>query len=118
MRTIPLAPVERPIEIGGPAGLPPREPCLAPGELHVWVADLRRVEDTIRRVLDDGERQREREIAGERERTVWARSRGVLRELIARYGGADARSLRIETQASGKPLLAGDRRGQGALHFN
>jgi 4'-phosphopantetheinyl transferase len=92
----------------------PLHPRVAPGELHVWVADLSRVDDSICRLLDEAELERARRIAGERERIRWERSRGSLRELLARYVGLDARSLQLDADADGKPLLHGER----APHFN
>jgi phosphopantetheinyl transferase len=73
------------VDVGAELSLGPRHPRLAPGELHVWVADL----------------------AG-----------GSLRELLARYVGVDARSIQLDADPGGKPVLAGDRRGEGTPHFN
>jgi 4'-phosphopantetheinyl transferase len=118
MRPSPLSPVELHADADGRSTRAPRCPRLAPGELHVWVADLARVDDSIRQLLDEAERERERQIARARERSLWARSRGVVRELLARYVPDDAHSLRIDAQAHGKLVLAGDRRDQQPLHFN
>jgi 4'-phosphopantetheinyl transferase len=84
----------------------------------VWVADLSRVDDSICRLLDDAELERARRIAGERDRIAWQRSRGSLRDLLARYVGIDARSLQLDSDPSGKPVLADDRRGERTPHFN
>ena len=75
----------------------------------MWVADLARVDDRTRRLLDHGELERARRIAGDRERVAWQRSRGTLRELLARYVEVDARSLQLDADAGGKPVLRGER---------
>jgi len=80
----------------------------------VWVADLSRVDDSICRLLNEAELERARRIVGERERIAWRRSRASLRELLARYVGVDARSLQIDAEAGGKPVL----RGRRVPHFN
>jgi 4'-phosphopantetheinyl transferase len=80
----------------------------------VWVAELARVDDSICRLLDDGELERARRIARERDRFVWQRSRGVLRDLLARYVRVDAHSLQLDANAGGKPALRSER----TLHFN
>lgn len=80
----------------------------------MWVADLSRVDDSICRLLDHAELQRARRIAGERERIAWRRSRASLRELLGRYAGVDARSLQLDAEAHGKPVLRGER----PPHFN
>jgi 4'-phosphopantetheinyl transferase len=118
LRTSQPAPPELHVDVDAASALGPRHPRLAPGELHVWVADLSRVDDSIGRLLDDGELERARRIAGESDRIVWQRSRGILRDLLARYVGVDARSLQLDAQPGGKPVLAGDRRGERKPHFN
>jgi 4'-phosphopantetheinyl transferase len=118
MRASPPAPPEVHLDVGARVSLGPRHPRLAPGELHVWVADLSRVDDSVCLVLDEGELDRAHQIASERVRITWQRSRGVLRDLLARYVRVDARSLRLDTGAGGKPVLARDRRVESTLHFN
>src|SRR5436305_13591689 len=105
MRASPPAPPEVHVDVGAGLSLGPRHPHLAPGELRVWVADLWRVDDSICRLLDDGELERGRRIAGERDRIVWQRSRGILRDLLARYLGGDARSVQLDAGAGGKLAL-------------
>lgn len=80
----------------------------------MWVTDLSRVDDSTCRLLDDRELVRARQIAGEGERIRWRRSRGSLRELLARYVGVDPQSLQIDAGADGKPVL----RAARAPHFN
>src|SRR4051794_18129928 len=120
MRASPPAPARRQPAAGAAWPLGPRHPRIAPGELHVWVAALSRVHDSVGGVLDDSEREREREgrIARARGQAIWGRSRGVLRELLARYLRADARSLRLSVEAAGKPVLAAEPGGRAPLHFN
>ncbi len=84
----------------------------------MWVADHTRIENSICRLLDDGELERARRIVGERNRIAWQRSRGILRDLLARYVGVGARSLQLDADAGGKPVLAGDRHGERTPHFN
>jgi 4'-phosphopantetheinyl transferase len=84
----------------------------------VWVADLSRVDNWICRVLEDGELERARRIAGKRDRIAWQRSRGILRDLLARYVGVGAHALQLDADPGGKPVLAGDPRGERSLHFN
>src|SRR6476646_3473345 len=116
MRASPPAPRELHVAVGAGLSLGPRHPRLAPGELHVWVADLSRAGDSTRRLLDDGELERARRIVGERDRIVWQRSRGILRDLLARYVRDDARSVQVDADAGGKPALARGRRGEPPLH--
>jgi 4'-phosphopantetheinyl transferase len=118
LRTSQPATLELHADVGASSSLGQRHPRLAPGELHVWVADLSSVDDSIGRLLDDGELERARTIAGERDRIAWQRSRGILRDLLARYVGVDARSLQLDADPGGKPVIAGDRRGERTLHFN
>jgi 4'-phosphopantetheinyl transferase len=114
LRTSPPATSQLDVDVGAASSLGPRDPRLAPGELHVWVADLSRVDDSTCLLLDHGELERARQIAGERARIAWQRSRGSLRELLARYVGVDARSLQLDAEAGGKPVLCGER----TPHFN
>jgi 4'-phosphopantetheinyl transferase len=109
MRASPPAPSQLCADVGAAPSLGPRHPHLAPGQLHVWVADLSRVDDSICRVLDDAELERARRIARERERIAWQRSRASLRELLARYVGVGARSLQLDADAGGKPVLRSER---------
>lgn len=97
-----------------PAG--PQTPQLGPGAVHVWSADLDAVADSVLDGLSSDERDRAARIAGDRESALWSRSRGVLRELLARYttGQADAVELRIGSR--GKPELS--RPGGRDLFFN
>jgi 4'-phosphopantetheinyl transferase len=118
LRTSQPAPPELHVDAGAAPALGPRHPRLAPGELHVWVADLSRVDAALGRLLDDGERERARRIAGETDRIAWQSSRGILRDLLARYVGVGAHSLQFDADPGGKPVLAGDPRAERTPHFN
>ncbi|HEX3452158.1 MAG TPA: hypothetical protein VHS26_02570, partial [Solirubrobacteraceae bacterium] len=114
LHTSPPAPSQLHAGVGAASSVGPLHPRLAPGELHVWVADLSRVDDSTCLLLDAAELQRARRIAGERERIAWRRSRGSLRELLARYVGVDARSVQLDAEPRGKPVPRGER----VPHFN
>jgi 4'-phosphopantetheinyl transferase len=118
LRTSHPATLELRVDVGAASAVGPRQPRLTSGELHVWVADLSRIHNSICRLLNDGELERARTIAGERDRIAWQRSRGILRDLLARYVGVGARSLQLDADPGGKPVIAGDRRGERTLHFN
>lgn len=98
-----------------PAG--PDAPRLAAGTAHVWRADLRSVADDVLDALSAKERRRGANIAGERERTLWERSRGVLRALLSRYLQISASAVEFAAGAHGKPELTGSGE-QPALFFN
>jgi 4'-phosphopantetheinyl transferase len=89
--------------------LGPREPRLAPGEVHVWRADLERATDDGGAELDslsDNERARAERIVAERARTRWLRSRLVLRALLARYLRIAPADIALRVGPHGKPELA------------
>jgi 4'-phosphopantetheinyl transferase len=87
---------------------PPPDPLLAPGAVHVWRADLRHVPERLTELLCAEERERAEAFARERDGRLWARSRGLLRELLGRYLRIDGRSLRFAVGAHGKPALLED----------
>jgi 4'-phosphopantetheinyl transferase len=91
----------------------PSRPRLSAGALHVWLADLERVGDEASRLLCDHEQARAARLLSERDRRLWARSRGVLRELLGRYTGEQPATVRLVNGAHGKPALADD-----TLSFN
>lgn len=84
--------------------------------MHVWRVDLTAVADDVAGSLSGAERERARGIAGEDARRHWSRSRGVLRELLARYLRERPGAIALSVGLHGKPQLAGD--GRGALSFN
>lgn len=96
-----------------------------PGVLDVWRVDLgRTADDALSDLLCEQERARAARIVPARKRTLWAHSRGVLRELLARYLDADPRALRFAPGPHGKPGLRDREAGQGGrgerpdLRFN
>jgi 4'-phosphopantetheinyl transferase len=96
----------------------PASPRASAGVIDVWRVDLVAASDGLVELLCAEERERARRIVPDRPRTLWPRSRGVLRALLARYLDEDARSLRFESAPRGKPALSG-RAGQGPdLRFN
>ena len=96
----------------------PSRPQLTRGAAHVWRADLRSVADGVTEALDAAERRRAERITGERERRSWARSRGVLRDLLARYLRCGAEAVELVAGAQGKPELAHLRDDGERLFFN
>ena len=80
--------------------------------MHVWRADLDAGGERaagLELLLTPDERARAEGVLGARERARWARSRGLLRELLGRYTGSDPRELRFRSGAHGKPALRGAR---------
>lgn len=87
---------------------------LAAGEVHVWRADLTRCAGTRDlAALCEQELARAQRFASPTHGARWAQARAILRLLLARYSGLDARALRLEAGAHGKPALA-----QSSLAFN
>jgi phosphopantetheinyl transferase len=80
--------------------------CAIPGVVDVWRVDLGGVaHDGLLELLCAQEQVRAARIVQAHKRELWARSRGVLRELLGRYLDADPRELRFELGAHGKPGL-------------
>lgn len=84
------------------------ESAPAPGEVHVWRADL----DAGRRPdadkLPDDERRRAKAIVAAERRRRWIASRWALREALARYLGGDPAAVELHLGRRGKPRLGGD----------
>jgi phosphopantetheinyl transferase len=78
-----------------------------PGTVEVWRTDLDATPQWLETLLCASEQARAARIVHERTRVRWARSRGLLRLLLARYLDADPRELRFALGAHGKPALAG-----------
>ncbi|MCW3067785.1 MAG: 4-phosphopantetheinyl transferase superfamily protein [Solirubrobacterales bacterium] len=74
----------------------------------MWRASLGEVPDALTELLSDHERERERRFARPSDGRLWARGRGVLRELLGRYLQSDPRALEIVTGPNGKPALAAE----------
>jgi 4'-phosphopantetheinyl transferase len=98
--------------------LGPARPRLVQHAVHVWRTDLAAVGDDVAAALSDHERVRAAQIADARRRRSWMRSRGVLRELLARYLGSDAGGVELTVGPHGKPELVGDRGQRPELFFN
>jgi 4'-phosphopantetheinyl transferase len=93
----------------------PSEPKLAGTAVHVWRVDLASIGDEVAASLSADELERARRIAGEDARRLWSRSRGVLRELLARYLRESAGAVELAVGQHGKPELAD---GRQELFFN
>jgi 4'-phosphopantetheinyl transferase len=82
-----------------------------PGVVDVWRVNLGEAAyDELVELLCAQERERAGRIVDARRRTLWARSRGVLRALLARYLDADPRALRFALGAHGKLRLRSEPR--------
>ena len=83
----------------------PAQPRIAGRSVHVWLADLAAVSETVLELLSEQERGRARLLSQERARR-WARGRGLLRRLLGDYLQLEPRSLQLTAGAHGKPRLA------------
>lgn len=101
-----------------PAGFRPMpdRPVLRPGCVDVCIADLDRVDDSVAELLSTSERQRANRLVRERDARRWARMRGLLRSVLARYLDLEPRAIGITVAERGKPALAGPEAGR--LLFN
>lgn len=82
-----------------------RHPSLADGALHVWRADLSKVSDDVLDALSPEEQARAGRFLSQAKGRLWARSRGVLRELLSRYLETEPGRVRIAAGEYGKPSL-------------
>lgn len=98
----------------------PTRPSLRVGELHVWRADLTRIETRVTRSLSALELERAAGAGQARRRELWARSRGLLREMLAAYLSLEPAEVSLLSGPQGKPRLPGGERRDGApaLRFN
>ncbi|HEX3433941.1 MAG TPA: 4'-phosphopantetheinyl transferase superfamily protein [Solirubrobacteraceae bacterium] len=96
-------------EGGGGARWPvgPEQPSLPTAVVDVWRVDLAEVDEELASTLSAPERERAARIAGERERRVWRRARGVLRELLGRYMSCEGAAVALAVDDQGKPSLTG-----------
>jgi len=93
---------------------------LRPDGVDLWKGSLDAAPDALaafRDTLSEDERARADRFAFPRERERFTASRGLLREVLARYAGATPASLEITADDLGKPRLGG-RCGEGRLRFN
>src|SRR5271155_675177 len=91
-----------PIRPWPPSAVTPRATA---GVVDVWRADLTAVEGDLEDLLCAEELARAAQIVHPRDRVLWARSRGALRVLLARYLDRDPRTLRFVLGPHGKPAL-------------
>ena len=88
------------------------EADLAPGELHVWRADL---DSPIEiGVLSREERERAARLQQEMHRLRWSRSRALLRRLLGAYLERGPKTIEFAEGRHGKPAVTG---GDG-IEFN
>jgi len=86
----------------------PRELAIAQDEIHVWRARLdceAAILKQFEATLAPDERDRARRFHFERDRDSYTASRGLLRELLARYVGRAPAEIEFEYSALGKPSL-------------
>ena len=83
----------------------PSAPRLAPGESHVWLVHLANVPQAVNGLLSADERVRAGRILNARKGELWARSRGVLRDLLGAYLGVEPASVQFCVDSRGKPTL-------------
>lgn len=99
---------------------PPSGVELRPGEVHLWRAPLdlhASIIETLYGTLAADERERAGRFRFPEGRARFTAARGILRDILGRYTGADPASLQFGRQPSGKPfLLAGP--GAGKIQFN
>lgn len=97
------------VEVDAPTIQPwapgPRAAHARVGAIDVWWADLTAVGGELEQLLCAEEHERAAQIVRERDRVLWARSRGVLRALLGRYLDRDPRMLEFVRGAHGKPAL-------------
>ncbi len=84
----------------------------------MWRADLDAAGEELVELLTRPERARGERILGARERERWLRGRGLLRDLLGSYTGADPRELRFRAGAHGKPALRGAPAGAPAFNLS
>src|SRR5689334_12114698 len=98
----------------------PRSPVLDSGEVHVWRASLVATPDELARhqaVLSDEERSRAGRFRFEVHHNRFVAGRGIQRQVLARYLGADPAALRYRLAEHGKPALDAPWADSG-LQFN
>jgi 4'-phosphopantetheinyl transferase len=106
--------------LGGAWSAPRAVPPLSRDQVHVWLASVSELADREPahwHLLSDDERRRASRFHFARDRSQYVAAHGVLRELLARYVGADPAALHFGAGACGKPFLAGAAAGSG-IEFN
>jgi 4'-phosphopantetheinyl transferase len=98
---------------------PPGDLSLDQDEIHVWRFFLDQPGQEIERlagILTDDEAKRAERFHFQRDRLHFITARGVLRVILGRYLGSDARDVRFIYGRNGKPSLAGEQ--ESRLCFN
>lgn len=80
---------------------------LAETDVHVWAVDLREPAPGALALLSEGEIERAARFQFERDRRRFLAARAGLRRVLAGYLGCDAREIRFEAGAMGKPRTPG-----------
>lgn len=91
--------------------LPTQPLNLFPAEVHVWRAGLALDAgelERLQKVLSPDEQARARRFCFEKDRQRFIASRGILREILARYLKLDPARLAFSYGRFGKPSLAPD----------
>ena len=99
---------------------PPPRLGLAADEVHVWRASLAATPGELARheaVLSDDERARAGRFRFDVHRNRFIAGRGIQRQVLARYLGADPAALRYRLAEHGKPALDGPH-ATADLRFN
>jgi 4'-phosphopantetheinyl transferase len=89
-------------------------------DVHVWRASLRLSRKqfvSLASTLESHEWDRANQFRQERDRFGFVASRGVLKDILSRYLGRNASTLRMYYGKNGKPMLK-PRIGSATLHFN
>jgi 4'-phosphopantetheinyl transferase len=95
----------------------PQRPALEPDALHVWRADLETVDETVLESLSPDELARAERFLSARAGLLWARSRGVLRELLAGYLEIEASEVPLARDHRDKPIVRSTSAGK-SISFN
>jgi 4'-phosphopantetheinyl transferase len=93
---------------------------LEPDEVHVWCLDLKVGQndlDYLFCLLADDEKNKARRFRIPKAHEAFIARRGLLRILLSRYLGGEARALRFTYNAFDKPILESASESYG-LHFN
>ncbi len=84
----------------------PQRPALRADAVHVWRADLSAAGDELSESLSEQELSRAARFPSPGAGRLWASSRAILRELIARYTDLHPRDVLLHTGRSGRLSLA------------
>lgn len=96
-------------------------PALAENEVHIWRASQSvepAVLSRLHSILDPAEKARAERFVFPRDRDRFIVARGVLRELLAGYAGAQPAAIEFECGAQGKPGLRPGPASAARICFN